>query len=429
MVKKFNKILILLLTIGLSYYAFSMNSQLVTVRLGVDRTITSPLASVLLLTFTIGVLFSAILAAFFSVRAYFREKDLVRRDRRRQALWEDLSKARGLRALEDLNGEHELLRSIIDREPANSLVRLELARNLVDQGKTKEALKVVDATRALEGSQIESLMRAAELHIALGNKTAALDTLSRLLSLTPSQKASTLARDVAESLGKIDEALEYHEQAVALRDTRSTHDEARGQVLNLKKILRDTAGNSADALPALQNFTRQHPHCREGLEELARAEREAGNTDKSTHALIRVGKVANDAEPYFRAAQAFIADRRPDQALATAKLALTDLSGPPVVDAYINIMKVCVALQMYGEVERYREALEKHLGKGIASLSRLQINGIRKVQAYTASLTGDLDSARRTWRELALGEDTEPHDNIQHVTVEADGPSPRLSTP
>ena len=79
---------------------------------------------------------------------------------------------------------------ILRKDQDNIVARVELSRCLEKLGEPREALRVLDATRAGSRRNIEVLFRAAELNRSLGNNTVAMDNLALIAGESPSRRSS-----------------------------------------------------------------------------------------------------------------------------------------------------------------------------------------------------------------------------------------------
>jgi thioredoxin-like negative regulator of GroEL len=95
---------------------------------------------------------------------------------------------------------------VLQQDPENTIARVELATCVENLGDVREALKVLDTMRASNHMNAAVLFKAVELNRKLGNNTAAKDNLALLVQEAPTKRALELARNIAEELGRIDDA-------------------------------------------------------------------------------------------------------------------------------------------------------------------------------------------------------------------------------
>ncbi|NLF26102.1 MAG: tetratricopeptide repeat protein [Deltaproteobacteria bacterium] len=183
--------------------------------------------------------------------------------------------ARSLLAAGEWSKAEALWRKIAKRDPANTIAKVELSRSVEGGGDLKEALRIIDTARISDPSNVEVLFRAAELNLALGNRTAAVDNLALILYHLPSLKAARMARDLSEELGRLQDAFEYQEKVQSAGEEEALL-KAAGTRLEFKKLLAEHSepSDKGKKTAALKNFLKRYGDYAPALEHLATLEAE-----------------------------------------------------------------------------------------------------------------------------------------------------------
>ena len=261
MIRHIRQLLVAVLIAMFAIWIVISNNTAITFKLW-DYQVTANSGAIVLGAFACGLILATFVASYFALMAFLREKRLLRRDRERVAFFDGFLKARSLMALEEWDRAQDQWQRLIKKDPTNIIAKVELSKALERGGFLNEALQVLDATRAASPENMEVLIRAAELHLALGNKTAALDNLALSLYQQPTKRAARMARDLSEGLDRYDDAIEYHAKLAALGAPESEIEEGNLR-LQFKKLMRDTLttaeGKKDPLIEAVKKFLKRNP--------------------------------------------------------------------------------------------------------------------------------------------------------------------------
>jgi predicted Zn-dependent protease len=207
MYKKISALFTIVFFVSIVSYFFYYNPHEVTVNFSSDTSWKLPLALTLILSFFLGVVFVTLFAVFFGIKLKLEQYRLSRQMKMKDTHYEDLKKAQDLIAIEDADTARSLLQKILQKDPDDILSRIALAKTWLIQNNSKEALRLLEETRAQNRKSPTLLVTIAEAQIQSGNKTAAHDSILLALREYPKnisllEKAISLSRD----LGKLGDA-------------------------------------------------------------------------------------------------------------------------------------------------------------------------------------------------------------------------------
>jgi tetratricopeptide (TPR) repeat protein len=352
MISRINRLIGAILLVAASLYVVILNRDAITIRLTPSFEVTTSAGVIFIAIFCVGIICAACVGAFFGFRAYLRERQLKYRERLRESFYLSMLQARSALAAGELGRAKELWQQIIRREPSNIVARVELSRALEDSGDALDALKVLDAARAEAPDNVEVLLRAAEVNVALGNRTAAIDNLALSLYHKPSAKAAMLARDLSEEIDRIEDALEYHAQAQNLLPSHEAH-AATLIRLKLKKLLKDLASSSGTSagtlLKELRSFAKKHADHAICWETLATHELAANNHEEAAQAYVRAARLTARLDLWYKATEIWLSQRNPDRALAAVRAIAKDSRGIARVEAELALVRTYLSLSMFTE--------------------------------------------------------------------------------
>ena len=419
MIGRINKLLLILATIALALYVVVLNQEMVTLRLGRSSAISVNGGVLFIAIFCTGVLAAALVAAFFGIRTYFRERRYRSLERKRQQFYEGLLRARGLLAAGEWNEAKSAWESIIKKDPTDVIARVELSRCLEGSGDTKEALRIIDAARAKAPNNLEVLFRAAELNLALGNKTAAIDNLALVLYQHPNRKASELARKLSEELGRIEDAFEYQRQSERL-GANGFAGEQNNLRLEFKQIVAEPG-----SIEKLRVFVKRHAELTPALNTLSAEEARLGNYDVAAGLLARAGRVENSPAYLQKAAELWITNGMPEKAISALKTAAREAKpGESKILAELSLVRTYLRLQMFSEAE-----------KALAELASLELNSDHQrevliLKGYCLSSMGRHHECGPLWTKLRDQDYKLTEADFDSVLGPiSEAPAARLSTP
>lgn len=425
MVHRLNRLIFVILVVALALYVVMLNRDNISVHISSTNAVTTSLGVVLIAVFCLGIISTALVAFYFGIKAWWREQGLLARERQRQAFLQTMIRARAYL----VSGESEKAgaewQQVIKRDPTSIIARIELSHALQAAGEVREAAKIIDAARSVDPQNIEVLFRAAELNIALGNKTAAIDNLALVLYHHPVKRAATMARDLSEQLGRYEDALEYQTQ---LERLGVAGEEARAQIL-FKKALADLAINPTQLKEELLKLTKLYKRCSPALEKLAQLEKEAGNIDAAAQYFVKAAEVNDAPGPWQQAVRLWIDHRMPDRAVAAARAAVKDAQGSSRLEAELDLIQVYLELQMLEEARNAINAFQSLARKqGVELSSELEHRWLTLKGLCLHSL-GLYRESSEVWRALANPENQILTTAGRVQPSHQEEPSPTFSTP
>jgi uncharacterized integral membrane protein len=315
---KFSTAIILVIA---SVYFAVLNKESVTVHFSHLHSFTSNIGVIVTLAFISGILLAALFGLVFSIKHSLKMKALGNKLKFVQSFIIKFSKARAKLVSGDLNAAKAILVDLQKKDPTFYLAKVELANALHHLGNTQESLKIIDETRAQFPDQLEVLETAAHLYDSAGNKTAALDNLTLLLSQQPNSKAARRAFEIALELGKYEEAENF------LKQLDSYGIEVSNEYIHLKylRLLTQHASSGESLVEETRYFHKKHPSFSPATLFLAGKEAELGAYKAAGQLYAHAAKYSKEIQDWKLAIKAFISAELPDTALTTAKAAKADL--------------------------------------------------------------------------------------------------------
>lgn len=425
------KFLLTLLFVALAIYVVVLNNTPTTVYLPFisSEPFTQNTGVVLITAFTAGVLCAAAVALLFGIRAHFREQRLHYREKQRGEFYAAMVKARSFLAAEEWLKARDQWEHAVRKDPTDIIARLELARSLRGSGDLREALKVLDAARAVEPHNVEILIRAAEVNLALNNKTAALDNLALVLFHSPNWKAAKLACQLSEDIGRIDDATEYNREYGYLSGDSEIQEATRVR-LAYKQILHAHGETHNTLHTELKAFLKKNPGFVPALHKLAELEQESGNIEDAAQLLVSAAKADGTGACWDEAVHLWLDNNMPDRALSAARTAAKETSGSARLHAEINLIRLLLLLGMNDEARKRIEDFASIAKSCGAEPPREMRQTLLILKGLALCNLGKHLEAAEIWK--CLNEhDFEWSDPVlaRGAAVNGDAPPPRLSTP
>jgi tetratricopeptide (TPR) repeat protein len=413
MLKRVNRFLAALMLLGATVYIVVLNPEKHTIWLTKSWSITSYTGVILLGVFVLGFFVSFIGTILLGIRAYFRERSLIKADSLKQKFFEILVEARNYVASGELGKAQSLWERFLaksNQRDLSALASLELAK-LIDDKETK--LKCIDQARASFPENTEILFYAAELNRELGNETAALDNLALIMYHHPNKRAAKLAFELALSLGKLGDAREYFERYRDLGGT-SLSEEQLAEA-ELKASLNETD----DDIKLLKNHIKAYPNSLFAREELAERFKEAGNLKEAAQYLTEIAERTKTLADFRELIELWKDD--PNRAIAVAKRAKDAVQESDKGAASLELTRLYLGLGMLAEAEKEAKSLSSFEGTlpvPVHTLSSLYQASVCLKRGETSTALSYLERLVRLSKEK---------ETIQ--THQADAPKPELSTP
>lgn len=428
MITRLNKLIISLILVLAVSYLFYLNPDTITVKLGPNWSMNAPGAIVLISTFVAGFLFCSIFALIFGLKALWRERSLEDRERRRNKSERQLLEARSALAAEEWQRARDLWESIVNKDQANIVARIELSKSLEGAGKPKEALKILDEARAIEPTNTEVLFRAAELNLNMNNATAALDNVALILNSHPNMRAARMARDLAEGLNRLEDSLNYHSILERLGAEGKEVSDARVQI-EFKKIELDFAQDENKLKDNLSKFVRRNSSFVPALHRLAALETDAGNTEEASKLLISASKLSGEPSYWQEAAELWLKSSQPNRAVAAGRTGTADAKGINKIRSSLELIKLFLKLNMLDEAKSELDGFD-------FLLSREDVQPDTHISRTALILKGRLQNAlgnfpesAKIWEQLSDSNFKLERKVIKLDSARREMPPARLSTP
>lgn len=428
MLSRFNRLLIVLILIAVALYIVVLNRELTTIRFGSEWVFTLNTGVLLIGAFCIGILATSLVALYFGMKAHFRERRLVALEKQRQQFLHGIIEARSYVASGEIGRSRDLWEQLAKRDPTRLIAKVELSRALESYGTPREALQLLDSVRASHPENIEALFRAAELNMTLQNKTAALDNVSLILARHPNLRAARMARQLAEDLGQIDDAIRFHKQCQELGEESATSD-IQGARLRFRQIEGMTPPETKRQ--ELLALLKRHPTLTIGLEALAREEEAAGNLGEAAQALVRAAKGSGEERYWRQAARLWLRDGKPERALAAARSAVNSTAGLMRLEGELFLAQIHLGLHQNEEASRLLQGFSALAEREGVALSEATRRTFLSLKALSLQRLGKQSELVETLQQLTNFDQPIPELTPRHIRGSAGSvpPSPTLSTP
>ncbi len=426
MLSKIVRLSIVLLIVAIAVLVVTRNNEPVNVNL-IGQAVQISSGLLLITTFIVGFLAASSLACFFAVKGYWRERGYQVRERRYLAFFDELLRVRGLQITGALEAARQAWERLIRQDPTDVIARVELAETCQQSGDLKQALSVLDQARALKPDNIEILMRAAHLNLALNNRTAALDNLSLILKTHATPAVARMARDLALGIQRYHSAEQYSDVLVSL-GALNTSDQREAEKISLQLLLAQITSEPADRRKKeLKRFTKKYPLCAEGLQALADLEAANGNTDEAAQALAEAAKVSNQVEYWHAAAKLWLQNSTPDKALAAARAAIRDSKGVGRLYAELELIRLLIVVGQLDEANTQINAFH-NLATELELKTPNDLAGdLLILQGFCLSRLGKIKEVTAIWKQLANSEYSLPTAGINHSADRKQAPALNLS--
>jgi tetratricopeptide (TPR) repeat protein len=429
MIARFNKLLLAFLLVGTALYIVLLNTEQGTFNLTRNWSVSAASGVLYLALFGAGIFCSACVGLVVGFKSYLRERKLKSKLAQSDSFYKGLLQARALTASGEWQRSLTAWEQIKKKDPTDAIARIEMSRALEAGGDPEEALRVLEENRALDPSNIELLFRTADLQRTLGNKTAALDNITLILAQGPNRRALLLARDLAENLGRIKDALTFNRQLEELLGANEDLDAVRTR-LEFRSIIADHSGNPAVLRDELRSFSKKHPNFIPGLQHLAQLEIESANFDEAAQQLIRAAKASRSTSFWNEVSRLWIQQKQPEKALAAARSATKETSGEARIVAELDLIRIQLELHLLDEARRSFEGFDTLVHSAGITLPTELRQQYLILRGYFLALTSQHGVALEVWKDLAQqGADAPRSLFSPTLATRSTAPAPQLSTP
>jgi tetratricopeptide (TPR) repeat protein len=434
MLRQFNRLIALALLIAVTLYVTLTNSETATIKLGPSITVTTYAGVIYLGVFFLGCVIASLVALFFGFKSYLRERKLRAAARSHQLFFELFLKARSFMASEEWGAARAIWEQVLHQDPDNTIARVELATCIENLGEPREALRVLDSMRASNHMNAAVLFKAVDLNRKLGNNTAAKDNLALIVQEAPTKRALELARDTAEELGRVDDAMDYHRALEKVGHISEDMIEAKTRI-SFEQLIRSVE-NETSLRETLTIFVKKHPQFVPALERLAQLEIARGRLDEGAELLVKAAKLSEGdlskwdtvIALWLRAAPGDVS-RRADRAVAAARSATQGLHGAKRIDAEFVVAKTLLAVHRADDARTLLENVSALAEKERVGLTPVQAQIRTHLLGLSMSRLGLSKDTASLWESLV--EPTLPVTETGKKPLLSDRgePSPVLSTP
>ena len=402
MIHKTSRLLFFIVVIAICLYVVIQNSTVITVQLTPGWSIAANTGVIMIGVFFLGVVGTFLVAAYYALKASWREASLRKRERERESFFEGFLTARGYLAAKEWHKAQTAWEQISKLDPTNMIAKLELSRALEGNGDLREALHLVETARIADPKNVEVLFRAAELHEKLKNKTAAIDNLALILGQLPSRQAARKARDLSKELGRYDDALEYQEQLENLGDSTA----ARAERAELEFLrLTNQSGSQPPLekqllLKELRVLAKRYPDAEMILQRLSSLLLEGDETDEALEVLERLVKISGQPSNLRLLIQTLVSHGEPERALAKARIAVKNLTGSLRLAGELELIRSYVSLGLLDEAEKALASFGNVVATAGLAPSADQLLDLSIIKGHCLARQGKLKESVELWREL-----------------------------
>ncbi len=450
MSRRIISLILFLVIVSLVSYVFYLNPGPVTVNFGPANSKVAPLALVLIFTFCLGAILSALIAFAVGVQSFFKEWMQERRFRSFKHHQELIVVGREQLAAKNFDAALRTFRRIIEQDPSNIVARILLAKTFRDRGDFKSALQVLDESRQSQKNNVELLFLAADLSARLGNFTSAYDNLALVLKMQPSNEfALVKIVESCDNLGRYSQAIDFQKQVIRLLSSaEQTKAQEALALLELKKAKSEAGANRQELRQALDEVLKRHKNFGPALAELAFLERDNGELDVATKHWSRAYKLSGDLEHLERLAKTWLKVDDPEKAVTVVRNAVLNREsaiGGADIDGGLFLATLLFNLGLVDNSKAELTKIKAHL-----PLSTEQTLQVTLLDAYlsdaAAQSTSQVVDALEPLVLALLESELLPIEKFFHGSAFGDGskrfrwsdnsklkmralPQPRLSTP
>ncbi|MEY4669005.1 MAG: hypothetical protein RL518_1704 [Pseudomonadota bacterium] len=434
MLRQFNRLIALAILIAVTLYITLTNSESATIKLGPNITVTTYAGVIYLGVFFLGCVLTGMVALLFGFKNYLRERKLRAAARSHQLFFELFLKARSFMASEEWEAARAIWEQILQQDEENTIARVELATCIERLGDAREALKVLDSMRASNHMNAAVLFKAVELNRMMGNNTAAKDNLALIVQESPTRRSLELARDIAEELGRIDDAMDYQRALEKIGHVSEEMVEAKTR-LSFEQLVKSVE-NESSLRETLTIFVKKHPTYVPALERLAQLEISRGRLDEGAELLVRAAKASEGdlskwntiIDLWLRSAPGDFS-RRAERAVAAARSATQGLYGARRLDAEFVVAKTLLAVNRAEDARALLENLPKLAEKEKVGFSPPQLQMKTHLTGLCMTRLGLAKDTASLWESLVEPSLPAAETGKKPLLSDRGEPSPALSTP
>lgn len=410
-------LILTLFVISLVCYVFYYNPQPVTVSYSSSGSMTYPMALFLIIAFVSGFTLTALFAFLFEIEYLRRLWTFSRKERKMESYRSLIISARELYAAGMHGAARERFSKILQRDPRNTVARIELAQSFLQECKPTQALQVLEEARTEDKSNLELLFLAAEVNLRLGNPTGAYDNFQLILRREPrSPRALAGVVSCCKVLERYEEAVQFQVQLLrAARGEDQTKLQEELADLEVRAVTQkfghlragqsDNPGSNREYRKAVEDILVRHRDFPPALRLLAVEDREALKLDAAAKLLLRAFRYSRSVLDLELLADLWLQAEEPTRAIAAVRTSVEqDESSQPrdkrQLEARLFLVALLVFLESMEEAKKERKKLDAsivdHYGLGF---------GLQIIDSWLTYREGEVDSA---YQELfqSLAEDS-----------------------
>lgn len=441
------KIVSFLVIVGVVSWVFYFNPGSVVVTLGPGKTLSAPMALILIFVFCFGALCTASIALFIGTRYQFqrwRESRGIKLNKTHEH-W--MVSGREQLAAGNYQGARDAFLRIVEQDQGNIVARIMLASTFVAQGQIKQALQVLEECRSEQKNNIELLFLAAQVNAELGNSTAAYDNIALVLRAKP-DNPTALERMVfySANLERFGDAIDYQQRLLRQTTDEDLRRKRQEKLAELEVSAARKACESDDAAlrAALEDLRRKYRDFTCVLAELAELERRASRIDAAVSHWSRMYQLSGEPRCLIEIASTWLTAEEPEKALAAVRSALSLRTAESVspVRGRLFLVSLLLHLEMREDARREIEALRAREDLDLGTKRESSV-----LEAKLLCREGRFDEASQILLTLAEESllasdmkrlkpeqfdtwDAQPwHHGVKLAAAARKQPSPRLSTP
>lgn len=434
MLRQFTRFIVIAFVVGIAIYITLTNSETATIRLGSSNAITSRAGVIYLGVFASGCLFSIIIALFFGAKGFFRERKLRTEARKHRELLASFTAGCDLMAIQEWRSAQDHWEDVLLNDASNPVARVALSRCLEMLGDRDEACRVIDSAREQGSQSAAILVRANELHRAMGNLVVARDNLSLIAKTHPSQFVLENLRDLNTALGDFSEALAVQDTLDRLGFKGVSGDTSRASIL-FKKL--QTSTSETERSSALSDLVKRYPSYVPALQLAASQASLNGNIELSADLLMRVAKISKLSQDWKAIIDLWLNDsklpqeRKAKGAIAVARTATKSQEGLQRLEAELQLIGVLLTTNHLDEAEGLLNQFHTLASKHVETLPQMLQKRFLLYKGLFLSQAGQARDTGVLWQELVTGQElpTPMKTDITGGSASAQSPRPELSTP
>ena len=371
------KVIFLFIATALVLAFANVNSAPTSLSIGDGNTIHASVGALVLGSFAFGILLALLGASLYAARSYFRERSLKLALKNREQIEKQLLELRSLARGAPEKEIEKKYKALVKQAGVVPFARLEYSRWLIAQGKAQQAIIELTEARKIGGESSELLFLTADAHKALGNQTAALETLSIILTHEPdSLYALEQASLLSFTLTRFEDC-QMHLQSLQEVRKLTIKEHALLRDAEASIIIRDTQSKSERAEKLLTFAMRNDSAV--ALEALATLKEQEGAFDESAQCMMRIYKIQNNAAWIKKAVHLWLKNGKASEALSALQTWERVAVGDEKIAATIELIKAYMLLGQEYDASKTIELLQND-----KNLSELQLKELSVLRALIA---------------------------------------------